>query len=140
MRRWAMNIYIYILMALVEKLQNVKNHPDVPKSKDIKMPQTLKRKEESWSCCQVNVESSAIGVRWKHTKCKKMSILILTKHVKTEKHVTRTLSPPCTLSEAAWLTTTRTRGAVLLSSLEMNSFYELDKNLQIVKSQPKYNS
>ena len=38
---------IYILMALVEKLQNVKNHPDVPKSKDIKMPQTLKIKVES---------------------------------------------------------------------------------------------
>ena len=34
-------------MALVEKLQNVKNYPDVPKSKDIKMPQTLKIKVES---------------------------------------------------------------------------------------------
>ena len=34
-------------MALVENMQNVKNHPDVPKSKDIKMPQTLKIKVES---------------------------------------------------------------------------------------------
>ena len=70
-----------VVMALVEKMQNVIFYPDVPKSKDIKMPQTLKRKMESWSCCQVNLESSAIGVRWKHTKCKKSSIL--TKHVKT---------------------------------------------------------
>ena len=34
-------------MALDEKMQNVIFYPDVPKSKDIKMPQTLKRKVES---------------------------------------------------------------------------------------------
>ena len=36
-----------VVMALDETMQNVIFYPDVPKSKDIKMPQTLKRKVES---------------------------------------------------------------------------------------------
>ena len=36
-----------VVMALDGKMQNVIFYPDVPKSKDIKMPQTLKIKVES---------------------------------------------------------------------------------------------
>ena len=51
-----------VVMALVEKMQNVIFYPDVPKSKDIKMPQTLKRKMESK--CEAASNGYIYWARW----------------------------------------------------------------------------